>query len=305
MTRKKRSLNKNVINKNAKNHVVYEIKRPVETNDLRKYIGVSHYNENYSPSDRFYQHSKSSHYVGNFIRKYSDATMHIIFSNLTMEEAYNLERELVPDLHTERIELNLLNETGGGKENPSYYKFSVEKQKEISENTSKSLLKFYENELNRKKRSQEMLDFHERNPNARIKQSEAKQKYFSNIKNRKPYEVLSPDNIIYTEKDFTLNQLCIKFNLTATNLSRVLNGKLLSLKGWRLPSNKDYVPNIFMKFKLKSPTGETFEGENLSAFCKIHGLYSLYVGRMIKGRRGIGPKIYKRYKSHRGWTVVD
>jgi len=68
---------------------------------------------------------------------------------------------------------------------------------------------------------------------------------------------------------------------------------------------ENYKPIPDIEFCLCSPSGEIFCGENLQKFCKENNLCYTYVRRMVKGSRGEGNPIYKRYKSRKGWSVFS
>ena len=282
-----------------KNHVVYQILRPFETGDYRYYIGVSSYSEAYTPKTRWQQHKISKHWVGRFIRKYNDSFMEIIYTNLTKLEAYNIESKLVPPSPQDRKILCLLNERRGGDVPPNHRDSSPEKLAELSVKISKGLEQYYNNNMAaRLKRKQEMLDYHKLNPLARKIVQKKRFDYFNDISKRRPFHLISPENEHITHNEITLGQLAVKYNLAATNLSRLVLGKMKYYKGWRTLENIDQKRTKHAKrFVLKSPEGEIFKGENVSAFCKEHGLNDAsYILKMIKG--------IARYKSYKGWTVV-
>lgn len=113
-------------------------------------------------------------------------------------------------------------------------------------------------------------------------------------------------------------------NLDASYLSKVINGKALTCKGYTLP---DYIPkekqikkykrseewrlkiskglkgishtkeraNKKAKpFKVKSPDGIVYEGINLTQFAKDHNLEPTLMGYLRTGKR----------KTHKGWTYI-
>jgi len=287
------------------NYIVYCIKRPNHTNDFRRYIGVSHNSSTWNPYKRFEQHKVSKHRVGNFIRKNLDVEFHILFEGLTKEEAYRLESILVPKNYIERNKLQLLNERAGGDIPPSFYDFDIEKRKILAKKISLGNKKHYDNVINREKRRIEMLEYHSKNPHVLEERSKKRITHFQKNNLLKSYELIGPDEKIYTEKDMSIGQLAIKFNINQRCMYNLVNEKINWYKGFRLLKNKDYKnPNQPIKYCLiHEESGIIYEGENVNKFCKEHKLDSCYITRMVKGARGEGKEHYKRYKTHRGFKV--
>lgn len=257
-----------------RNYFVYEIRRPIETGDVRRYVGISSYTKHGGPKKRFSGHRKSSYYVGFFIRKYPDVKMYILHDNLTKEEACAIEKALVPKTDKERKELNLLNETEGGGIPPKFNSLSKESQDKIREQ--------------RKINAQKQTHVSKRPPGPSHSGS-------------KEYRLLDPNGVLHEGK--CMQELCRKYNLKHPNLSKVNTGKKKSYKGWTSP---DYV-NSFIgpqkgehnkmskRFRLKSPSGEIFEGVGFKHFCDEN---NLNYDSLLKVTLGI------QYEWN-GWTNPD
>jgi hypothetical protein len=285
-----------------KNHFVYVIKRPSQTGDLRTYIGVTSNTKTQNPKQRWACHKSSKTCVGRFIRKYPDAFMEIIFSNLTKKQAYAIEKNMVPGNPKSRKELFLLNERGGGICPPNRKEISEKTKNQKSKNISKALKKHYSNKVERNKRRKEMLQYHRDNPHL-SKEIAVRQRTYRE-KHKTKFKLISSTGEIVTHNDMLLIDLAKKINAPPTNLYALVKGKVMSIKGWRLYDNKDYSPpKTTLDFCLKSPDGEIHVGTNVKKFCKQHKLDDCYIRRMVKGFNG--NQKYKRYKSHRGWIVFD
>lgn len=286
----------------SKNHVVYVIKRPPQTGDLRTYIGVTSNTKTQNPKQRWACHKSSKTYVGRFIRKYPDAFMEIILSNLSKTQAYNIEEKMVPKNPKSRKKLHLLNERGRGAYPPNHKEFSEKTKKQKSKKISKALKKHYSQKTERNKRREEMLQYHKENPQLSKEIAIRQQKYREKYKTK--FKLISSTGEIVTHDDMLLIDLAKKISVPATNLYALVKEKKLSIKGWRLYKNRDYVPpKNTLDFCLKSPDGDVYKGTNIKKFCQKHNLDDCYIRRMIKGYNG--NQKYQQYKSHRGWTVVN
>ncbi len=281
------------------NHVVYVIKRPDITGDLRKYIGVSSYSEKYNPNKRWEAHKVGNTRVGRFIRKYSDVYMEIIHENLTREQAYVLESELVPKEPAKRKSLMLLNNKGGGIMPPSYQELDEQTVVIISEKLKLALKKHYSCVENREKRRKEMLTYYSNRPDLKAIISKRQREYM--LSKKINYILLSPKNEIFTQDNMCLSDLADKHNIALTNLCKVISGKIKSIKGWRLPENLQYeCPKVNPTYLLDKE-GNTYHVENLYEFCKKYNLDYSYLRKMIKASEG--NQKYFKYKSHKGWVV--
>ena len=181
-------------------HCLYAIQRPSETGDYRCYYGVTHYSNINSPKKRFTSHRNSKYYLNNFLRKYPDAKMLILFKNLTKQQAYELEASLVPDDWRERERRFLLNECGGGYSPPAFNELSKEKQEKV-----RSI----------------------RSTNAKLKSNLKKGIEHSKSK---PHRLISPEGKLF--EGICVNLLCKEKGLSHPSIYRVLSGKKRSYKGW-------------------------------------------------------------------------
>lgn len=108
--------------------------------------------------------------------------------------------------------------------------------------------------------------------------------------------VIAPNGI---EVVFTgMREFCRNNNLRFSSFCDMINGKLPSSEGWRLPKNRHFqtgqtLPKFF-NVKLKDPQGNIHGPfHNLEKFCKIHKLRASSIRHLIAGR----------IKSSLGWTV--
>lgn len=122
-------------------YYVYVVRRPIWTGDLRYYIGVSS-----TKRDRWRDHlsasrnnKKNNTLFYNWMSKYNDCFFEILMNNLSEDEAYEYEKEMVPENSIERKILGLMNSCGGGRKPPKFSDFSEEKQLQIIENNKKAL----------------------------------------------------------------------------------------------------------------------------------------------------------------------
>jgi hypothetical protein len=281
------------------NHVIYVIKRPDVTGDLRKYIGVSSYSEKHNPNKRWQTHKAGNTRVGRFIRKYSDVYMELIHENLTKEQAYILELELVPKDPAKRKSLMLLNNKGGGIMPPSYQELDEQTVSKKLEKLKLALKKHYSCVENREKRRKEMLIYHSNRPELKDIISKRQREYM--LSKKRNYVLLSPKNEIFTQDDMCLSDLADKYNVALTNLCKVISGKIKSIKGWRLPENISYTCPKLKSIKLINKEGQVYEIHKLFSFCKEQSLDYSYIRKMIKASEG--NQKYFKYKSHKGWVV--
>lgn len=281
------------------NHVVYVIKRPDTTGDLRKYIGVSSYSEKHNPNKRWQTHKAGNTRVGRFIRKYSDVYMELIHENLTKEQAYILELELVPKDPAKRKSLMLLNNKGGGIMPPLSDEFDKKTVERKSKKLKLALKKHYSCVKNREKRRKEMLIYHSNRPDLKDIISKRQREYM--LSKKRIYVLLSPKNEIFTQDDMCLSDLADKYNVALTNLCKLLSGKIKSIKGWRLPENIHYICPKLTPVYLSDKDGNLHHVENINLFCKNYNLDYSYIRKMIKASEG--DEKYKKYKSYKGWIV--
>lgn len=264
---------------NNRNYIVYII---TCNNDNYTYIGITCQ----APELRLQQHRKSKARIGNYIRKYKDEKMNILYSNLSKEDAYQKEFELVPKTQKLREENNFLNLVQGGK--IIERQTTEEAKKRKSEKISETILRKFREDTKYKNRVLEGMISR-----------------YKKIENRKPFELIDANGKIWTHVSCSLAELCREHGIAATNMSKLLKEKIFYLKGFRLKKYENYKPIPDIEFCLCSPSGGVFCGENLQKFCKENNLCYTYVRRMVKGSRGEGSPIYKRYKSHKGWSVFS
>ena len=111
---------------------------------------------------------------------------------------------------------------------------------------------------------------------------------------------ISPEGVIHRDIQ-NINNFCKVHGLYQSNVSNMISGKFNHVAGWRvysvtidgveyLKELKEYTlskprePNRVVAFI--SPSGKIFEGiRNVSAFCKLHGLYQSHVTAIILGKR--------------------
>lgn len=197
-------------------YYVYEISRPKNTNDQRRYIGVT-----CSLQRRWKEHKKSKYYIGFFIRKYPDAQMIVLKSFNNYNCALSFEKDLVPDDHLKRIELKLINETGGGGAPPIMYGNKFAKGNKITE-------------LGKKQRSEKMKN---------IAKTRTKEHYMKAVRTKKENIILkgvarkyktywytTPDNEIIEIAN--LKEYCLKNSLNYPSMVEVHKGTRKKHKGY-------------------------------------------------------------------------
>lgn len=96
-----------------------------------------------------------------------------------------------------------------------------------------------------------------------------------------------------------LNQFCLQHGLNPGNLTKVINGKMPSHKGWRgykeeligvaYESRKKHKE---VNFEVVSPDGVVYRETNIAMFAKKHNLSKENLAAVIRGKR----------KQHKGWT---
>lgn len=187
-------------------YCVYKICRTLIGNDLRHYIGVTHYSNRNNPNKRFKCHKKTNSAIGNFIKKYNDCEMIILFDNLTKKEALEIERNLVPESHEERKKLFLLNETGGGGYPPTFKELTPIQQQKLKSKRSEIQKQKWKTEKFRKKFLEKNLKF---------------------------YKFISPNGEIFEGKG--IFDFCKLHNLDYICMGRVLSGERKHHKGWSVP----------------------------------------------------------------------
>jgi hypothetical protein len=186
------------------NYFLYIIRRPETSGDVRRYIGVSHFSKRNNPRRRFSNHKAANSYVGSFIRKYSDSSIYILVQDLNYNEAYKLEKELVPDDSKQRKILHLLNETGGGDHPPKFSDLKTETQEKISKQRSETLKEKYKD--------------------AGYKENLIK-------KRLKTFSLISPDGVIYT--GIGIFDFCKQMDLDSTCIGRLMDNERMQHKGWK------------------------------------------------------------------------
>jgi hypothetical protein len=106
-----------------------------------------------------------------------------------------------------------------------------------------------------------------------------------NLKYKKDYQLISPDNELIVFKDCFIADISHKIEVGVAGLYALFAKKCISHFGWRLPENKDYNYenwrdyNRFKKrskyydVKLLSPDGKVYGPiANIYEFCRIHNI---------------------------------
>jgi len=111
------------------------------------------------------------------------------------------------------------------------------------------------------------------------------------------YEIMSPDGEIIKGKN--VSQLCRDYGLANSALINVLNGKLYSHKGWKLPSTELIGGELTTKrlekeYRLISPDGIIFEGKGVRTLCRKFNLNEGSISEVLSGKR----------KHYKGWKKV-
>jgi group I intron endonuclease len=102
------------------------------------------------------------------------------------------------------------------------------------------------------------------------------------------YELMSPDGKII--KGRNVSELCRKYNLKSSAISRILNGKLCSYKGWKLPSTKLFGRSVTSKklereYELVSPDGQLFQSKGVRTLCRKFNLSESAISQVLNGKR--------------------
>ncbi len=105
--------------------------------------------------------------------------------------------------------------------------------------------------------------------------------------------LISPEGVIYTpEMIDNLTQFSLTHSLQTSNMSLVAQGKQVAHKGWTryppLEKPSKYIP-------VKSPNGTIYTIDNMSEFCRQHGLHSSAMSAVNLGK----------LPSYKGWTRCD
>lgn len=111
------------------------------------------------------------------------------------------------------------------------------------------------------------------------------------------YEIMSPDGELIKGKN--VSEFCRKYNLSTGAITNVLNGKLYSHKGWKLPSTELVggaltTKRLEKKYKLISPDGVVFEGKGVRTLCRKFNLNEGSISEVLSGKR----------KHYKGWKKV-
>lgn len=113
--------------------------------------------------------------------------------------------------------------------------------------------------------------------------------------NSKEYEIMTPDGKIIKGKN--VSELCREYGLANSALINVLNGKLYSHKGWKLPSTELIggaltAKRLEKEYRLISPDGIVFEGKGVRTLCRKFNLNEGSISEVLSGKR----KHYKGWK---------
>jgi len=101
------------------------------------------------------------------------------------------------------------------------------------------------------------------------------------------FDIESPSGEIYHSKNAA--QFARDHSLDPGNLASVIQGRRSIHKGWKLPGS---TPKFGIKYRFKSPSGEIFEGHNISQLCRDKGLTKVRMSKVGRGKQA----------KHRGWT---
>lgn len=125
------------------------------------------------------------------------------------------------------------------------------------------------------------------------------------LSSRKTFTLIGPANEIIEYSGIV--EFSEKYNIHATNLCKLLRGKIKSCEGWRLLENSTYSHNnknhcrqiglkncVFYDKQLVSPNGNIVTGvQNLNKFCIENNLDRAALRRVLKGINN----------SHKGWKL--
>jgi len=137
---------------------------------------------------------------------------------------------------------------------------------------------------------------------------QTKEKMLSIAKKKSaPWQILSPDNVIYTITG--VRSFCKEHNLDRGALIRLKYGKCLSYKGWRLPENKEYIGSLEqIKNMVSVRSAKTYNvilvseaGEQCGP---IHNIKSWSEERNLN-YRVVHALIRGSCKSYKGWKIKD
>lgn len=111
------------------------------------------------------------------------------------------------------------------------------------------------------------------------------------------YDIMSPDGKIFKGKN--VSELCRKYDLNVGAIINVLNRKLHSYKGWKLPSTEMFGGLLISKklekeYKLISPDGVVYEGKGVRTLCRKFNLNEGSVSEVLNEKR----KQYKGWKKY-------
>lgn len=110
-------------------------------------------------------------------------------------------------------------------------------------------------------------------------------------KTRRLFNVVSAEGKVFVSDD--IDKFCKEHNLSKSHFVNLIDGKILSHRGFHLPGTE---LKFYVEFAIKTPDGKIVRGNNISKFCRDYSTENcnLSVGEMhklIKGKR----KIYKGY----------
>lgn len=100
----------------------------------------------------------------------------------------------------------------------------------------------------------------------------------------KPFRLISPDGQIF--EGVNIKDFAIKQGLCPSSLTAVASGKRRHYRGWRLvPKDPSQIkPFIFKVHRLSSPDGTVYTTDNISAFCRKHGLSQTCINSVALGK---------------------
>jgi group I intron endonuclease len=112
----------------------------------------------------------------------------------------------------------------------------------------------------------------------------------------KEFTIMDPNGVIHKEKN--LREFCRINNLQRWHINKILNRKLASYKGWKLPETQliglELMADSKSKnYSFKSPEGKIYIGKNIAKLCREHGLSKSLMSSLRAGK----------IKSHKGWTI--
>ncbi|MEY4332404.1 MAG: hypothetical protein RLZZ196_1142 [Bacteroidota bacterium] len=114
------------------------------------------------------------------------------------------------------------------------------------------------------------------------------------------YKLMSPWGEIIEGSN--IMELSRKYQLNSSEICNVLNKKIKSHKGWKLPETKFIgteakVESKIKEFILVSPNGEIVKGKNRAEFCRKYGLSKGNLSMLLNNK--------PYYKSVKGWKLYS